>query len=58
MGPNRVQNEYSLWTPDPESNGALQACEQLGIGFVACSPLGKGFLTVVKNKSRRRTEVP
>ena len=40
-----VQNEYSLWTRDPETNGILEACEELGIGFVAYSPLGKGFLT-------------
>jgi aryl-alcohol dehydrogenase-like predicted oxidoreductase len=40
-----LQNEYSLWTRGPESNGILQACEELGIGFVPYSPLGKGFLT-------------
>ena len=40
-----VQNEYSLWTRGPETNGELAACEELGIGFVAYSPLGKGFLT-------------
>ena len=40
-----LQNEYSLWTRGPETNGILQACEELGIGFVAYSPLGKGFLT-------------
>lgn len=40
-----LQNEYSLWTRGPEANGILQACEELGIGFVAYSPLGKGFLT-------------
>ena len=39
-----LQSEYSLWTRDPE-NGALAACRALGIGFVAYSPLGRGFLT-------------
>ncbi|WP_159012062.1 aldo/keto reductase [Bradyrhizobium sp. S69] len=40
-----LQNEYSLWTRGPESNGIFEACEELGIGLVAYSPLGKGFLT-------------
>ena len=40
-----VQNEYSLWWRDPETNGILAACDELGIGFVPYSPLGKGFLT-------------
>jgi len=40
-----IQNEYSLWTRGPETNGVLEACEELGIGFVPYSPLGKGFLT-------------
>ena len=40
-----VQSEYSLWTRDVEQNGVLAACEELGIGFVPFSPLGKGFLT-------------
>ena len=40
-----LQNEYSLWTRGPETNGILQACEELGIGLVCYSPLGKGFLT-------------
>ncbi len=40
-----LQSEYSLWTRDVESNGALAACEELGIGLVAFSPLGRGFLT-------------
>ncbi|MEE1621926.1 aldo/keto reductase [Zafaria sp. Z1313] len=39
-----VQSEYSLWTRDPE-RGVLQACGELGIGFVPFSPLGKGFFT-------------
>jgi aryl-alcohol dehydrogenase-like predicted oxidoreductase len=40
-----VQSEYSLWTRDPEDNGVLATCEELGIGFVAFTPLGAGFLT-------------
>ncbi len=40
-----VQSEYSLWTRDPEQNGVLAACEELGVGFVPFSPLGAGFLT-------------
>ncbi len=40
-----VQSEYSLWTRDVEHNGVLDACEELGIGFVPFSPLGAGFLT-------------
>jgi len=40
-----VQSEYSLWTRDPEQNGVLAGCEELGIGFVPFSPLGAGFLT-------------
>ena len=39
-----VQTEYSLWTRDPE-DGVLATCRELGIGFVAYSPLGRGFLT-------------
>src|SRR5213079_678724 len=40
-----VQSEYSVWTRDPEHNGVLETCEELGIGFVAFTPLGAGFLT-------------
>jgi aryl-alcohol dehydrogenase-like predicted oxidoreductase len=40
-----LQTEYSLWTPDPETNGLLDVCHELGITFVAYSPLGRGFLT-------------
>ena len=40
-----LQNEYSLWYRAPETNGILEACDELGIGFVPYSPLGKGFLT-------------
>jgi aryl-alcohol dehydrogenase-like predicted oxidoreductase len=39
-----VQSEYSLWWRRPEEE-VLAACEELGIGFVPYSPLGKGFLT-------------
>ena len=39
-----LQNEYSLWWRKPEED-ALPTCEELGIGFVPFSPLGKGFLT-------------
>ncbi|HKC50868.1 MAG TPA: aldo/keto reductase [Myxococcota bacterium] len=38
-----LQTEYSLWSRDPE-DGILAACRELGIGFVAYSPLGRGFL--------------
>lgn len=38
-----VQSEYSLWTRDPEENGVLAVCRDLGIGFVPFSPLGRGF---------------
>ena len=40
-----VQTEYSMWTRDPGQNGVLQACRELGIGFVAYAPLGRGFLS-------------
>jgi aryl-alcohol dehydrogenase-like predicted oxidoreductase len=39
-----LQTEYSLWTRDPEDE-VLPLCRELGIGFVAYSPLGRGFLT-------------
>jgi aryl-alcohol dehydrogenase-like predicted oxidoreductase len=39
-----LQTEYSLWSRDPESE-ILPTCRELGIGFVAYSPLGRGFLT-------------
>jgi aryl-alcohol dehydrogenase-like predicted oxidoreductase len=48
-----IQNEYSLWTRGPEKNGVLQACEELGIGFVPYSPLGKGFLTGTMNENTK-----
>lgn len=48
-----VQNEYSLWWRAPESNGILEACDELGIGFVPYSPLGKGFLTGAMNRDTK-----
>jgi len=56
-----IQSEYSLWTRDPE-DGVLETCRRLGIGFVAYSPLGRGFIsnvdasdfTASANDSRRR----
>jgi aryl-alcohol dehydrogenase-like predicted oxidoreductase len=48
-----LQNEYSLWTRGPETNGILEACEELGIGFVCYSPLGKGFLTGAMSKDTK-----
>jgi aryl-alcohol dehydrogenase-like predicted oxidoreductase len=39
-----LQSEYSLWWREPEAE-VLPTCEELGVGFVAFSPLGKGFLT-------------
>ena len=40
-----VQTEYSLWTREPEEDGVLATCAELGIGFVAYSPIGRGFLS-------------
>jgi aryl-alcohol dehydrogenase-like predicted oxidoreductase len=40
-----LQSEYSLWTRDVETDGVLDVVRELGIGFVAYSPLGRGFLT-------------
>ncbi|MGO4145284.1 aldo/keto reductase [Paenarthrobacter sp. YAF11_1] len=45
-----VQSEYSLWWRRPEED-VLDVCEELGIGFVPFSPLGKGFLTGTINTS-------
>ncbi len=50
-----VQSEYSLWTRDPE-DGVLDTCRRLGIGFVAYSPLGRGFLT--SEESNRTAQGP
>jgi aryl-alcohol dehydrogenase-like predicted oxidoreductase len=46
-----IQSEYSLWWRLPEENDVLATCEELGIGFVPYSPLGKGFLTGKVNES-------
>jgi aryl-alcohol dehydrogenase-like predicted oxidoreductase len=51
-----LQNEFSLWTRGPETNGILKACEELGIGLVAYSPLGKGFLTGAMGKNTKLAE--
>jgi aryl-alcohol dehydrogenase-like predicted oxidoreductase len=40
-----LQTEWSLWTRDPEINGVLETVRELGIAFVAYSPLGRGFLS-------------
>jgi len=48
-----LQNEYSLWTRGPETNGIFEACGELGIGLVAYSPLGKGFLTGAMGKDTK-----
>ncbi|MCC6159149.1 MAG: aldo/keto reductase [Deltaproteobacteria bacterium] len=40
-----LQTEYSLWTRTVEEDGVLDTCRDLGIAFVAYSPLGRGFLT-------------
>ena len=40
-----LQTEYSLWTRHVEDEGMLETCRELGISFVAYSPLGRGFLT-------------
>jgi aryl-alcohol dehydrogenase-like predicted oxidoreductase len=51
-----LQNEYSLWWRAPETNGILAACDELGIGFVPYSPLGKGFLTGAMNTDTKLGE--
>jgi aryl-alcohol dehydrogenase-like predicted oxidoreductase len=40
-----LQTEYSLMNRDPEKNGSLETCEELGIGFVPWGPIGMGYLT-------------
>ena len=51
-----VQNEYSLWWREPETGGILEACDELGIGFVPYSPLGRGFLTGAIDKDTKLAE--
>jgi aryl-alcohol dehydrogenase-like predicted oxidoreductase len=46
-----LQTEYSLWTRDPEVE-ILPTCRELGIGFVAYSPLGRGFLAARFKRAR------
>ena len=48
-----LQHEYSLWTRNVETNGILDLCEELGIGLVPYSPLGKGFLTGSMSKDTK-----
>ena len=50
-----LQTEYSLWTRDPEDS-ILSATRELGIGFVAYSPLGRGFLTGAITKAEDLAE--
>lgn len=50
-----LQTEYSLWTRDVEEDGVLATVRELGIGFVAYSPLGRGFLT---GRFRRPDDLP
>ncbi len=50
-----VQNEYSLWSREPEQE-VLKVCQELGITFVAYSPLGRGFLTgAIKSRADLET---
>jgi aryl-alcohol dehydrogenase-like predicted oxidoreductase len=52
-----LQSEYSLWTRNVEAEGVLQACRDLGIAFVAYSPLGRGFLTgAIRNREALDTD--
>ncbi len=60
-----LQSEYSLWSRDVETNDVLATCRELGIGYVAYSPLGRGFLTGAIQKQSdlaaddwRRTNYP
>ena len=53
-----IQTEYSLIDRSPEHNGVLQACEELGIGFVPWGPLGQGFLTGKLNVNAQSTFDP
>ena len=54
-----LQSEYSLWTRDPEAE-ILPLLRELGIGLVAYSPLGRGFLTgqITLGRSARRGRLP
>ena len=48
-----VQTEYSLWQREPERNGVLDTCQELGVGFVPWGPLGEGYLTGKINPGTR-----
>jgi len=48
-----LQTEYSLMNRDPEKNGLLDTCEELGIGFVPWGPMGMGYLTQKLNADTR-----
>ncbi len=52
-----VQSEYSMWWREPETNGVLDTLEELGIGFVPFSPLGKAALTGRFNKNTKFEKV-
>jgi aryl-alcohol dehydrogenase-like predicted oxidoreductase len=49
-----VQTEHSLMERDPERNGVLAACEELGIGFVPRGPVGMGYLRPSPRMSREQ----
>ncbi|MGZ2412731.1 aryl-alcohol dehydrogenase-like predicted oxidoreductase [Sphingomonas sp. F9_3S_D5_B_2] len=51
-----LQNEFSLWWRAPQTGGILDACDELGIGFVPYSPLGRGFLTGAITKDTKLAE--
>lgn len=53
-----IQTEYSLIERSPERNGVLQACEDLGIGFVPWGPLGQGFLPGTMKENAQATFNP
>jgi len=53
-----IQTEYSLIERSPERNGVLQACEELGIGFVPWGPLGQGFLPGTMDMNAQSTFDP
>lgn len=54
-----LQSEYSIWWREIEENGVLAACEELGIGLVPFSPLGRGYLTgkVDENTTFDKTDI-
>jgi aryl-alcohol dehydrogenase-like predicted oxidoreductase len=50
-----LQMEYSLWSRDPE-NGNIAACREFNMGFMACSPLGRGFFAGVVHRAKDMSE--